>query len=167
MLDTLLLFGATGDLAGRYLFPSLLHLLRDRLLPEHFRVVAIGRSEHDDAGFGDWLRGRLTDDRDLALLPALLERTHYHALDLADTEAVAAGLARGRTLREAAMAENDPDLQGKLKALAPKMSRRSQGVGPAPEMMQRMPPSPQGLPPGANGLPPGHPPMPSREPDKE
>lgn len=75
--------------------------------------------------------------------------------------------ALGRTLREAAMAENDPDLQGKLKALAPKMSRRSQGVGPAPEMMQRMPPSPQGLPPGANGLPPGHPPMPSREPDKE
>src|SRR3546814_5021391 len=32
MHDTLLLFGATGDLAQRYLFPSLLHLLRDRLL---------------------------------------------------------------------------------------------------------------------------------------
>jgi hypothetical protein len=71
--------------------------------------------------------------------------------------------ALGRTLREAAMAENDPDLQGKLKALAPKMSRRSQGAGAAPEMMQRMPPSPAGLPPGANGLPAGHPPMPGRE----
>jgi hypothetical protein len=32
--------------------------------------------------------------------------------------------ALGRTLREAAMAENDTDLQGKLKALAPKLSRR-------------------------------------------
>lgn len=32
--------------------------------------------------------------------------------------------ALGRTLREAAMAENDPDLQGKLKALSPKLSRR-------------------------------------------
>lgn len=71
--------------------------------------------------------------------------------------------ALGRTLREAAMAENDPDLQGKLKALAPKMSRRSQGVVPAPEMMQRMPPAPPGMPPGPNGLPPGHPPMPSHE----
>ena len=35
MLDSLLLFGATGDLAQRYLFPSLLHLLRDRL---HLRL---------------------------------------------------------------------------------------------------------------------------------
>ena len=94
MLDTLLLFGATGDLASRYLFPSLLHLLRDRLLPEGFRVVAIGRSEHDDAGFGDWLRSRLSDERDLALLPELLKRTHYHALDLADPDAVAATLSR-------------------------------------------------------------------------
>jgi hypothetical protein len=51
--------------------------------------------------------------------------------------------ALGRTLREAAMAENDPDLQGKLKALAPKLSRRSPGM---------MPP---GMP---GGMPPGHPP---------
>lgn len=51
--------------------------------------------------------------------------------------------ALGRTLREAAMAENDQDLQGKLKALAPKLSRRSPGM---------MPP---GMPPGK---PPGHPP---------
>lgn len=94
MLDTLLLFGATGDLAGRYLFPSLLHLLRDRLLPEEFRIAAIGRSEHDDAGFGQWLRGRLSDERDIALLPELLKRTHYHALDLADPDAVAAALSR-------------------------------------------------------------------------
>jgi len=48
--------------------------------------------------------------------------------------------ALGRTLREAAMAENDPDLQGKLKALAPKMSRRS-GVRPAaPGLTPTMPP---------------------------
>jgi len=39
--------------------------------------------------------------------------------------------ALGRTLREAAMAENDPELQGSLKALAPKLSRRSAGVVPA------------------------------------
>src|SRR5690606_36363732 len=36
MHDTLLLFGATGDLAQRYLFPSLLRLLGDGLLPEDF-----------------------------------------------------------------------------------------------------------------------------------
>ena len=45
--DTLLLFGATGDLSLRYLFPSLVHLLRDRLLPAEFRLVAIGRQDYD------------------------------------------------------------------------------------------------------------------------
>lgn len=53
--------------------------------------------------------------------------------------------ALGRTLREAAMAENDPDLQGKLKTLAPKLSRRAPGAPGAP---------------GAPAMPPGHPPMP-------
>lgn len=50
--------------------------------------------------------------------------------------------ALGRTLREAAMAENDPDLQAKLKALAPKLSRRTGQ-------------------PGAPALPLGHPPTPA------
>src|SRR3546814_17909423 len=64
MHDTLLLFGATGDLAQRYLFPSLLHLLRDRLLPDTFRVVAVGRSAHDDAGVKQWRRGGAADGDD-------------------------------------------------------------------------------------------------------
>ena len=48
--------------------------------------------------------------------------------------------ALGRTLREAAMAENDPELQGKLKALAPKMSRRSGVKAAAPGLNPAMPP---------------------------
>jgi hypothetical protein len=48
--------------------------------------------------------------------------------------------ALGRTLREAAMAENDPDLQGKLKALAPKMSRRSGVKAAGPSLNPAMPP---------------------------
>lgn len=56
--------------------------------------------------------------------------------------------ALGRTLREAAMAENDPELQGKLKALAPKLSRRGPGM---------MPITPGMVPPG---MPAGHPAMP-------
>jgi glucose-6-phosphate 1-dehydrogenase len=95
MHDTLLLFGATGDLAQRYLFPSLLHLLRDRLLPPTFRVVAIGRSEHDDAGFKDWLRERIGDgdDRDAGALEDLLARTHYLSIDLNDADAMQAALS--------------------------------------------------------------------------
>lgn len=55
--------------------------------------------------------------------------------------------ALGRTLREASMAENDPDLQGKLKLLAPKLSRRPPGAPGAPQV-----------------LPPGHPPSPPGDP---
>jgi glucose-6-phosphate 1-dehydrogenase len=95
MHDTLLLFGATGDLAQRYLFPSLLHLLRDRLLPAGFRVVAIGRSEHDDDGFRAWLRERLQrEERNGEALDDLLRRTRYHALDLQDIDGVAGVLSQ-------------------------------------------------------------------------
>src|SRR5688500_420815 len=94
MIDTLLLFGATGDLAQRYLFPSLAHLLRDRLLPDDSRVVAIGRTQHDDTGFANWLRSRIRGERDQAGLEALLRRTRYHALDLNDPEGMTAALAQ-------------------------------------------------------------------------
>jgi glucose-6-phosphate 1-dehydrogenase len=48
---TLILFGATGDLAGRMLFPSLYHLQQDGLLPDDFLIVASGRSARDDDAF--------------------------------------------------------------------------------------------------------------------
>ncbi|MEN5062097.1 glucose-6-phosphate dehydrogenase [Luteimonas sp. TWI1416] len=93
MHDTLLLFGATGDLAQRYLFPSLLHLLRDRLLPADFRVVAIARSEHDDESFRGWLRERLGEDYEAATLDELLGRVRYVPADLSDPEAMAQALS--------------------------------------------------------------------------
>ena len=58
---TLLLFGATGDLAQRYLFPSLLRLHADGLLPAGLRIRGLALSAHDDAGFADLLRQRYGD----------------------------------------------------------------------------------------------------------
>src|SRR3546814_10036870 len=70
-------------------------LLRDRLLPDTLRVVAVGRSEHDDAGFKQWLRERLEDgdDRDAAVVDDLLARIHYLSLDLNDAEAMRTALS--------------------------------------------------------------------------
>ena len=112
MHDTLLLFGATGDLAQRYLFPSLLHLLRDRLLPATFRVVAVGRSEHDDAGFKDWLRERMGDgdDRDAGALDDLLARTHYLSVDLNDADAMQAALSPYADRPSVSYLSTPPDL---------------------------------------------------------
>ncbi|MDF0542458.1 glucose-6-phosphate dehydrogenase [Sphingobium sp. H39-3-25] len=49
--STLILFGATGDLAHRMLFPSLYNLLCDELLPADFMVIASGRTEMNDEAF--------------------------------------------------------------------------------------------------------------------
>ncbi len=47
-VSTLLLFGATGDLARRMLLPSLYGLHVDGLLSEEFRIICTARSDLDD-----------------------------------------------------------------------------------------------------------------------
>jgi glucose-6-phosphate 1-dehydrogenase len=47
-VSTLLLFGATGDLAQRMLLPSLYGLHSDGLLPDDFRIICTARSQLDD-----------------------------------------------------------------------------------------------------------------------
>jgi glucose-6-phosphate 1-dehydrogenase len=39
----LVLFGATGDLAARKLFPGFFHLFREGMMPEDFRIIGSGR----------------------------------------------------------------------------------------------------------------------------
>ena len=43
----LVLFGATGDLAKRKLFPGFFHLFREGLMPEEFRIIGSGRTAPD------------------------------------------------------------------------------------------------------------------------
>jgi glucose-6-phosphate 1-dehydrogenase len=46
--STLVLFGATGDLAHRKVVPALYQLWRTNLLPHEFVILAIGRRDYDD-----------------------------------------------------------------------------------------------------------------------
>ncbi|MBA4600866.1 glucose-6-phosphate dehydrogenase [Thermoactinomyces mirandus] len=41
---SLVIFGATGDLAKRKLFPAMFNLFKSRILPDHFLIVGVGRS---------------------------------------------------------------------------------------------------------------------------
>ena len=50
-VSTLLMFGATGDLASRMLLPSLYALDSDDLLPSELRIIGTARTDLDDAGF--------------------------------------------------------------------------------------------------------------------
>ena len=60
---TLVLFGATGDLAGRKLLPALSGLLQNGYLPEEFAIVGIGRRDKTDQSFRDDVRNDLAKFR--------------------------------------------------------------------------------------------------------
>jgi len=87
--DTLLLFGATGDLARRMLLPSLCALDADHLLPEGLRIVGTARSPMSDAEYRNFARAALEK-----FLPAdrrgsmadFLNRLHYQPNDVTTPE---------------------------------------------------------------------------------
>jgi glucose-6-phosphate 1-dehydrogenase len=54
----LVLFGATGDLAKRKLFPGFFHLFREGLMPEDFRIIGSGRTS---PGSDDVFRQNIND----------------------------------------------------------------------------------------------------------
>ena len=73
--DALVLFGATGDLSKRKLFPSLYALEKHGKLD--IPVVGVARSGWDDAGFRDHARTSIekaVDKPDLAIIDALCAR---------------------------------------------------------------------------------------------
>ncbi len=78
---TLVIFGATGDLARRKLLPALYNLAHDGALPERFHLVGVSRREkpHEDyrAECMEAIRqfSRRTPDEDV--LESLLEQVRY------------------------------------------------------------------------------------------
>ena len=87
--DTLLLFGATGDLARRMLLPSLCALDADHLLPEGLRIVGTARSPMSDAEYRNFARAALekfllADRR--GSMDDFLNRLHYQPNDVTTPE---------------------------------------------------------------------------------
>ncbi|MBP7401213.1 MAG: glucose-6-phosphate dehydrogenase (NADP(+)), partial [Clostridia bacterium] len=86
----MLLFGTTGDLAARKLFPAL-KMLHDRGdLPAAAAVLGIGRRPWDDRTYRDRIAAavRTAAGNPSAEVPAeFLDRFHYHAMDMRDVSA--------------------------------------------------------------------------------
>ena len=59
--DTLIIFGATGDLARRMLLPSLYFLERDGLLDSRLRIIGAARAELDAESFRSLVRETLLE----------------------------------------------------------------------------------------------------------
>ena len=88
--DTLLLFGATGDLAQRMLLPSLCALDADGLLAPELEIIGTARSAMSDAEFRNFARAALEQylpaDR-RGPIAGFLNRLHYQPLDVTEPDA--------------------------------------------------------------------------------
>jgi glucose-6-phosphate 1-dehydrogenase len=77
----MVIFGASGDLAKRKLFPALYNLMKDGLLPDQFRVIAIDRRNRGANAYREYIDhdARPFIDKDLSetLWLELLQRIHY------------------------------------------------------------------------------------------
>ena len=84
----LVIFGASGDLTKRKLFPALYSLAFRRLLPEEFAVVGVARTEETDEGFRERMREAVqTSSRDEfreEVWDGLAGGIRYIATDFAD-----------------------------------------------------------------------------------
>lgn len=85
--DTLILFGATGDLAHRMLFPSLYNLDKDGLLADNFTILGSGRTAMDDDAFRSTIHDALktflpAEQYDEATAEKFLKRIDYLAIDM-------------------------------------------------------------------------------------
>jgi glucose-6-phosphate 1-dehydrogenase len=91
-ISTLVMFGATGDLAARMLLPSLYGLDSDGLLPSDLRVIGTARTELDDAAFRDRAEAALKEFLtpgfySQGIADRFLARLHYVPLDITHPEA--------------------------------------------------------------------------------
>jgi glucose-6-phosphate 1-dehydrogenase len=88
---TIVIFGASGDLTKRKLFPALYSLAYRNLLPQNFAIVGVSRTEESDDEFRDRMKESVQefardpfDDRVWDFLAAGMR---YVAMDFTDEEA--------------------------------------------------------------------------------
>ena len=85
---TLVIFGATGDLARRKLLPAIYNLACDKALPEEFNLVGVSRRDASDDEFRKMAREAITSfsrrKPDSQILDSLVARMRYFAFTFDD-----------------------------------------------------------------------------------
>jgi glucose-6-phosphate 1-dehydrogenase len=97
MIERLLIFGATGDLVGRFLLPGLAELYDEGKLPDGFRVVGTAREDWDDETFRHHAARQLEQhaaaDVSAASREVLVRSLRYRKIDFDDEGSVAEAVA--------------------------------------------------------------------------
>jgi glucose-6-phosphate 1-dehydrogenase len=80
---TLVIFGATGDLAKRKLLPAIYNLAHEGALPERFNLIGVSRGEMSDEEYGALVRESVSQfsrrPADEQVLAKLVEQVRYVA----------------------------------------------------------------------------------------
>jgi glucose-6-phosphate 1-dehydrogenase len=87
--DTLLLFGATGDLSQRMLLPSLCALHADELIEPDLRIVGTARSAMSEGAFRELARKAIEEflpEERRGNVGGFLERLEYQPLDVSRSD---------------------------------------------------------------------------------
>ncbi len=100
---TIVIFGATGDLASRKLLPALYSLWHARFLPESFAIVGIGRRDKNDEAFREEMRAAITRSRqdsptESGAWNGFLDHIFYHRDDFSTSEGMKGISAGVKTL---------------------------------------------------------------------
>jgi len=108
----MVIFGATGDLTKRKLFPALYNLAKEKFLPENFAIVGVGRQEMEIQDF----RGKIIRELqefivgpvDKALIKWFEQRTYYTGGDFDDDKKLFKDLKKllGEVVKTHKIAEN-------------------------------------------------------------
>ncbi|WP_339173649.1 glucose-6-phosphate dehydrogenase [Anoxybacillus sp. FSL W8-1294] len=84
---TIVIFGATGDLAKRKLFPSIYKLYQKGKLSEQFAVVGVARRPHTDESFRHYVKETIEEATKQELIDdTFISHFYYHSLDATNTQ---------------------------------------------------------------------------------
>ncbi len=107
----MVIFGATGDLTKRKLFPALYNLAKEKFLPENFAIVGVGRQEMLSEAFRDQMMVDLKEfagpEPDEELIKWFCGRTYYTGGDFDDDKKLFKDIKD--TLRDVCAANNIPE----------------------------------------------------------
>jgi len=79
------IFGATGDLSHRKLFPSLFHLYQQNNLNEHVAIIGVGRRDWTNEKFRSEIQASITEHvKDTSRIEDFLTHVFYQSNDVND-----------------------------------------------------------------------------------
>ncbi len=87
----LVIFGASGDLTKRKLLPALLELYRQKLLPDKYAILGVGRTDYDDHSFRKKANEELPqyiekENDEPERIKSFVEKFHYLSLDTGNND---------------------------------------------------------------------------------